>query len=131
MKSLTDQEGKRLQTLVEATIKEQKESNKVSHCHFPLFFFYSVCLPKFCKSYCFQMLLDDAVLPRVFCNRSLCKISALNRVCYWGLETRELGGDFRAFQLVINNSTCLCVFCLFVCLFVCFSTITAANTYMQ
>ena len=35
MKSLSDQEGKRLQTLVEATIKEQKESNKVSHCHFP------------------------------------------------------------------------------------------------
>ena len=35
VKSLTDQEGKRLQTLVEATIKEQKESNKVSHCHFP------------------------------------------------------------------------------------------------
>ena len=70
-------------------------------------------------SYCFQMFLDDAVLPGVFCNRSLCKISALNRVCYWGLETTELGGDFRAFRLVINNSTCLCVFfCLFVCLFV-------------
>ena len=35
MKSLTDQEGKRLQTLVEETIKEQKESNKVRHFHFP------------------------------------------------------------------------------------------------
>lgn len=30
VKSLTDQEGKRLQTLVEATIKEQKESNKAA-----------------------------------------------------------------------------------------------------
>lgn len=30
MKSLTDQEGKRLQTLVDATIKEQKESNKAA-----------------------------------------------------------------------------------------------------
>lgn len=30
MKSLTDQEGKRLQTFVEATIKEQKESNKAA-----------------------------------------------------------------------------------------------------
>ena len=61
-------------------------STELTTSTFPWYTFFAPPPPKFCKTYCFQFLLETCTFPREIENNSLWKTWGANKACYGNVE---------------------------------------------